>query len=413
MNRWLMKIALLVVVGGVLGWTFWSAVTTTVYAQSAGKMNLNLQKSTCEYDWGDAPDPTYPSLQVNNGAYHKYHTFWLGEQVSGENNSKQVDSDEFDDGIVFLGSGPNPGGPYNGIYYIPGEYGAVRVIVAGTSCCTVYIHGWIDWNGDGDWYDEGENIFSEGIPAAPRVIDIEFQVPLSMVPGDTWARFRVDHENLNSVTGVAEKGEVEDYHLIDWLVAVEMDIFEASCVDGRTVLHWRTRSETENLGFDIYRSETAQGEYQRINAQIVPAKGTSEHGEEYWYTDENVEAGRTYYYKLTDTDFAGQITYHGPVKVEVNVLPGAFDISQCYPNPFNPETEIEFTVKEGGVVRLAVYDVMGRFIRLLYDGPANAGTHRIRWDGTNASGAKLSSGTYIIRMTADNFDKTRKVTLAK
>ena len=99
--------------------------------------------------------------------------------------------------------------------YIVGQNGAVQIKVSGdiSEQKPAYLHGWIDWNLDGDWNDAGENIFS-GKVTAPGDYTINFPVPADAKPGKPYARFRIDDQNLNSATGEATNGEVEDY-LID------------------------------------------------------------------------------------------------------------------------------------------------------------------------------------------------------
>ena len=58
-------------------------------------------------DFGDAPDPTYISLEANNGASHLlFNNEWLGDMVNGESNSTQIETDLFDDGVIFKGVMP-------------------------------------------------------------------------------------------------------------------------------------------------------------------------------------------------------------------------------------------------------------------------------------------------------------------
>jgi hypothetical protein len=66
---------------------------------------------------------------------------------------------------------------------------------------------------------------------------------------------------------------------------------------------------------------------------------------------------------------------------------------QNFPNPFNPATTITYQIGSAGYVKLAVYDVMGRQVAILVDGPAQAGTHRARWDA-----ARFSTGVYVCRL---------------
>ncbi len=94
-------------------------------------------------------------------------------------------------------------------------------------------------------------------------------------------------------------------------------------------------------------------------------------------------------------------------------LPRTFALEQNYPNPFNPTTSIAYEVSVPGRVTVAVYDVLGRRVRTLAQGPHEAGTYRVTWDGRDASGAPVASGVYLYRMTAGAFVQTRAMMLLK
>ncbi len=87
-------------------------------------------------------------------------------------------------------------------------------------------------------------------------------------------------------------------------------------------------------------------------------------------------------------------------------LPEAFALFGAYPNPFNPQTTIRFSVPESAQVRLLVYDVLGRQVRVLVDGTREAGTHEVVFE---ASG--LPSGTYLVRLVtpAGSFVQTMQL----
>ena len=89
-------------------------------------------------------------------------------------------------------------------------------------------------------------------------------------------------------------------------------------------------------------------------------------------------------------------------------LPGPLDLGSNYPNPFNPETTIAFTLAEAGPVRLEVFDASGRRVATLLDAPRPAGRHAVRWD---AGG--LASGVYLCRLSAAHQTRTRLLTLQK
>ena len=85
-----------------------------------------------------------------------------------------------------------------------------------------------------------------------------------------------------------------------------------------------------------------------------------------------------------------------------------FALHAAYPNPFNPTAEIGFDLPEATDVRLAVYDVTGREVTRLAEGPMGAGTHRVRFEA-----AGLPSGVYLYRLEAGTFAQTQRMTLVK
>jgi len=90
-----------------------------------------------------------------------------------------------------------------------------------------------------------------------------------------------------------------------------------------------------------------------------------------------------------------------------------FALHVNYPNPFNPETTIQFALPEASAVRVVVYDLMGRVIQTLVDTQLGAGTHTVRWDGRTNSSGLAPSGAYFYRMDAGTFSQTRQMTLLK
>jgi len=94
---------------------------------------------------------------------------------------------------------------------------------------------------------------------------------------------------------------------------IELSSFEAKGVWRGIILAWETESEIDNAGFNIYRAEAEDGEYVKINALLIPAKGSTTEGASYRYVDQTAKRGKTYYYKLEDIDLSGTSTLHGPV----------------------------------------------------------------------------------------------------
>ena len=98
--------------------------------------------------------------------------------------------------------------------------------------------------------------------------------------------------------------------------AIELVIFKARVNDDCSVtLKWRTATEVDNAGFNIYRATRRNGSYTKINNGIIPAKGNSTSGASYSYKD--TPGIGTFYYKLEDVNNEGVSTIHGTVRVQI------------------------------------------------------------------------------------------------
>jgi len=83
------------------------------------------------------------------------------------------------------------------------------------------------------------------------------------------------------------------------------------------------------------------------------------------------------------------------------------------PNPFRQKTTLSYTVPEEGRVKLEVFDVLGRRVRVLVDGRKEAGTYRATWNGGNEAGQAVASGVYLSRLTFEGRTITQKMVLVK
>ena len=111
------------------------------------------------------------------------------------------------------------------------------------------------------------------------------------------------------------------------------------------------------------------------------------------------------YYRGSDVwDYEGIISEPPPITAveedgDGSGLPESFALSQNYPNPFNPSTIIQFALPEQGVAHLKIFNAAGQEIRSLMEGGQSAGFYMLTWDGRDASGAQVSSGSYVYRLT--------------
>ena len=81
-------------------------------------------------------------------------------------------------------------------------------------------------------------------------------------------------------------------------------------------------------------------------------------------------------------------------------LPKSVTLLGNYPNPFNPETMITFSIPEMMDVTLKVYNISGELVKVLADGPVSFGMHRVTWDGRNSAGQLVTSGLYFYRLSS-------------
>ncbi len=157
-----------------------------------------------QYDYGDAPDPTYPTLLSSGGASHQLGTdVYLGASVDGEAdgmptigaNGDDTSGTADEDGVTFL------------TCMVVGANTQVEVVA--NAPCT--LSAWIDFNADGDWEDAGETLFPGGQLLAAGANILDFAVSAAAATGATYARFRCATEGVLAQGGPAADGEVEDY----------------------------------------------------------------------------------------------------------------------------------------------------------------------------------------------------------
>jgi hypothetical protein len=157
-----------------------------------------------EYDWGDAPDPPYPTLVASTGASHLIVPgVYMGASVDPEPDGQpdpsatgdDLDGNDDEDGVAF----PNP--------FVPG--GVTNVDI--TTSVGGFIDAWFDWNLDGSWTGE-QVLASYAVPGG--TVSVPINVPAGAAPGSTvFARFRFSTVGGLSEYGLAPDGEVEDYNV--------------------------------------------------------------------------------------------------------------------------------------------------------------------------------------------------------
>lgn len=192
-------------------------------------------------------------------------------------------------------------------------------------------------------------------------------------------------------------------------VPVELISFSAEVNNNTVILNWITATEINNRGFEIEKqvmsSEYGLGRWETIG--FVDGYGTTTENKTYSYTDENLING-TYLYRLKQIDFDGSFEYSNVIEVTV-VNPTDYFLSPNYPNPFNPDTNIDYIIPEETLVNISLYDVTGRKIKELINEKKQPGYYTIK-----LKGGELSSGIYFYRLViSSGFSAVKKLTIIK
>ena len=112
--------------------------------------------------------------------------------------------------------------------------------------------------------------------------------------------------------------------------------------------------------------------------------------------------------------FIAKLEKDDSVGVEDYVLasPGT-ELNRNYPNPFNPETKLNFSLAEPGIVKIDVYNLQGQLLKTLTNAYYPSGHYTVVWDGSDSSNKQVGSGIYFYRMKAKDYIETRRMSLIK
>lgn len=219
----------------------------------------------------------------------------------------------------------------------------------------------------------------------------------------------------------------DPYDLSSIPLPITLSSFMAIYCDGLPVLNWVTQSEISNSGWNIYRSENEQVEESvQINPELIPGGGTSSVEISYSFTDNyEVNSGVTYWYYLESVDFGGNSETYGPISLEIPEggenpepdIPPVYGVHCNYPNPFNPDTAIEFVPEKAGYIEINILNIKGQLVKTIYsDNIEEKEVGSIRtavWDGTNQRGKKAGSGIYFCSYKSTARNQITKMVLIK
>jgi hypothetical protein len=189
---------------------------------------------------------------------------------------------------------------------------------------------------------------------------------------------------------------------------VELTSFTAVLQGTSALLKWTTATETHNSGFQIERNVEGSTIWEKV--VFVEGAGTSSSPKTYSYEDKNLVPG-AYAYRMKQVDNDGTSTIYNPYalpKVDAGVS-NTFTLGSNYPNPFNPTTNIQFSVPQDGYASLKVYNTLGQEVATLFSGMVKTG-HYIP---ATFDASRFASGIYFARLQYNGKCLVQRMLLTK
>ncbi len=164
---------------------------------------------------------------------------------------------------------------------------------------------------------------------------------------------------------------------------------------------WEAPVMDDLIGYDVYLNDELQGNTTDLQWQFTElVNGTV------------YEAGVVAVYDEGFSDMATLgFTYEG-TEVENNLV-AVTELESNYPNPFNPTTNITYSIKDAGNVTLGIYNLKGQLVKTLVNEVIETGKHTATWNGTDNTNKPVSSGVYFYKLKSGSYTSTRKMILLK
>jgi len=210
----------------------------------------------------------------------------------------------------------------------------------------------------------------------------------------------------------AEGAEVlsEPFDVILYVLRPPVNL-SATFSDGLSiVLNWESPSSTEGLlHYKVYRGRVGGPNMAFLSTAVAET-----------FVDSDLLDGVIHYYRVTAVYTNGESFYSNQA-YDTPYLSGSDEVTVVfatalhgnYPNPFNPETVISFSLGCSGAVSIDIYNVRGQKVRSLISGVYGAGVHSVVWNGADSAGRSVGSGVYFYRMVSGEYVGVRKMLLLK
>jgi len=220
-------------------------------------------------------------------------------------------------------------------------------------------------------------------------------------------------------SGNSTPGELDN----DQTLPVTLSSFDYSINEANQLsINWETQSESDLLGFNLYRNTTNTLPEAALNFSLIPPLGSVSAGAEYTYPDVTAQPETDYYYWLESQDQDLSSHLYGPIFVyyeiddnhdnpPVNVRTQLFG---AYPNPFNPVTNIQYSLsaEESTGAALKIYNTRGQLVQQFSNLTPGEEQH-VTWQGKDLTGKTCTTGIYFYKLETAKYSKTAKMMMIK
>ena len=229
------------------------------------------------------------------------------------------------------------------------------------------------------------------------------------------AQSAVDHYyRLRAYNASGTSGNSNVITVLGSTLPVELSAFTATYMENYTLIKWVTASETDVIGFNIYRStEDVYGTSHQINIEHIPGHGTTTYPNDYEFQDvDQLIYETTYYYWLESVNYGGSSNVYGSINYTPEIGHGGFendfDDNQLYnqPNPFSNTTTIKYGIKGMLIsepVNISIYNTLGQ---LILTDVAKNGVYQL-------DASELPTGVYFYRLETESYNNIKKMMIIR
>ncbi len=179
---------------------------------------------------------------------------------------------------------------------------------------------------------------------------------------------------------------------------INITVFSSYCS-----IEWSNRDNQKPKNFIVEKSKDGNN-----FSEVFRTTADEDLNKIYYYSDKRDDYENITFYRVRQINYDGSEVYSASLKVGQSAKKEKIKVGQNYPNPFNPETSFAVEMPENTEALITVYDLVGKSIKVLHDGPLNKGTHTF-----NFNGSSLPSGIYLYEVKTPSASVIKKMILTK